>query len=159
MIVTLMAIIIGVVIAVPGTILPARRYLKPRHEKIFYSMLLIPIALIYIGFAYYYDNLEVMHAEVIGLGLFVIIAFVGQLISSKMIWIGYLAHAMWDIAHEIFFINLESLIPLTQTPTGYAVFCLVVDVIIACYVFQRCAVWDSEEQFIDSKGVNTTKSY
>ena len=154
MIVTLIAIIIGVVIAIPGTILPSRRYLKPRHEKTFYSMLLIPIALIYIGFAYYYDNLEAMHAEVIGLGLFVIIAFVGQLISSVMIWIGYLAHAMWDISHEIFLMNIEGQIPLTQTPTGYAVFCLVVDVIIAYYVYQRCAVWDPKEQEVDCKGVD-----
>ncbi len=54
MISTIIGVIVGIVVAIPLTIIPTKKFLRPRNEKIYYSLTLIPIALIYVGFSYYY---------------------------------------------------------------------------------------------------------
>ncbi|MCB1668588.1 MAG: DUF6010 family protein [Porticoccaceae bacterium] len=142
---TFIGLLIGIIVAIPGTIMPTRKFLKPKNEKIFYSLSLFPIALIYIGFAYYYGNLEVLHAEIIGVIIFLFFALAGQLIATWILIYGYLIHAVWDICHELFISGIGDAIPWTQVPTGYAAFCLAYDLIIAFYIFKRMALWDTDE--------------
>ncbi len=132
---------IGVIVAVPLTIMPTNKFLRPRNEKIFYSLTLIPIAFIYIGFSYYYGNLPALHAEIVGVIIFTVLALLSQFMSSWILVIAYVGHGVWDIFHEIFINGISDGIPWTQVPQGYAVFCLVYDVIIAVYVYKRLKTW------------------
>ncbi len=141
---TLTGIIVGLIIAFPGTILPTKRFLRPRHEKIFYSLTLIPIAFIYVGFAYYYGDLSAVHAEIIGVIIFLVFALLGQFMATSILIYGYILHALWDFFHEIFVMGIDARVPWTQVPSGYAAFCVTYDLIIAVYIYKRRLIWASD---------------
>lgn len=142
MTVNIIGLIVGIVIAIPGTIMPVRKFLGVRWEKTFFSLTLIPIALFYIGFSYYYGDLTALHAEIVGLIIFTALALLSQFLASWILVFAYVAHALWDLLHEIFVGAIGSAIPWTQVPTGYAAFCLAYDLIIAVYVYKRLRLWD-----------------
>ena len=139
----IIGLIIGIIVAIPGTIMPVRKYLGVHREKTFFSLTLIPIALIYIGFSYYYGDLSALHAEIVGLIIFSVLALLSQFLASWILVAAYVAHALWDLLHEIFFGAIGDAIPWTQVPQGYAAFCLAYDLIIAVYVYKRLRLWDS----------------
>ena len=138
---TIIGVIVGVIVAIPFTIMPIKKFLSPRNEKKFYSLTLIPIAIIYIGFSYYYGNLTALHAEIVGVIIFTVLALLSQFMSSWILVIAYLGHGVWDILHEIFVKGISDGVPWTQVPQGYAAFCLAYDVIIAVYVYKRLKTW------------------
>ena len=138
----IIGLIIGIIIAIPGTIMPVRKFLGPRGEKMFFSLTLIPIALFFIGFSYYYGNLTALHAEIVGLIIFTVLALLAQSIASWILIYAYVAHALWDLLHEIFVAEIAGIIPWTEVPAGYAAFCLAYDLIIAFYVYKRIPHWD-----------------
>jgi hypothetical protein len=135
-------LVIGFIIAIPCTIMPVRRFMSLSGEKIFFSLTLVPIALIYIGFAYYYGNLSALHAELVGLIIFTFLALLAQFMASWILVYAYIAHGLWDLLHEVFVAEIGSAIPWTEIPAGYAVFCLAYDLIIAVYVYKRMQLWD-----------------
>ena len=108
----------------------------------FFSLTLIPIALFFIGFSYYYGNLTALHAEIVGLIIFTVLALLAQLIASWILIYAYVAHALWDLLHEVFVADIAGVIPWTEVPAGYAAFCLAYDLIIAFYVYKRIPHWD-----------------
>lgn len=134
--------VIGVIVAIPMTIIPTRKFLKPRAEKAFYSLTLIPIALIYVGFVYYYGDLDAMHAEIVGVIIFAILALLAQFMATWILIHAYVLHAAWDVLHEVFVGSVGTAIPWAQVPMGYAAFCLVYDLIIAAYVYKRLSTWE-----------------
>jgi hypothetical protein len=138
-------LLIGIIIAV-GTIMPTKKFLRPRNEKAFYSLTLFPIALIYIGFSYYYGNLSALHAETVGVIIFLFLALLGQLMSSWILIYAYIIHAAWDVLHEIFVAGITHKIPWTEVPAGYASFCLAYDLIIAFYIYKRIRLWEDDEK-------------
>ncbi len=138
----IIGLLVGIIIAIPGTIMAVRRFLGPRGEKIFFSLTLIPIALFYIGFSYYYGDLTALHAEIVGLIIFTVLALLAQFMASWILVWAYVAHALWDVLHEVFVGMIGGAIPWTQVPAGYAAFCLAYDLIIAFYVYKRMQLWD-----------------
>ena len=138
----IIGLVVGIVIAIPGTIIPVRKFLSLRGEKIFFSLTLIPIALVYIGFSYYYGDLSALHAEMVGLIIFAVLALLAQFMASWILVVAYVAHAAWDVLHEVFVASIGGVIPWTEVPAGYAAFCLAYDLIIAVYVFRRMREWD-----------------
>lgn len=145
MTVNIIGLIIGIIVAIPGTIMPVRKFLGVRREKTFFSLTLIPIAMFYIGFSYYYGDLSALHAEIVGLIIFTVLALLAQFMASWILVAAYVVHGLWDVLHEIFVGAIGSAIPWTQVPTGYAAFCLAYDLIIAVYVYKRLQLWDSKE--------------
>ena len=141
---TIYGLIIGIIVAIPGTILPTRKFLSAKNERTFYSLSLFPIALVYIGFAYYYGNLAALYAEIVGVMIFMFFALLGQLLASKILVIGYIAHTVWDLMHEVFVAGIGDQVPWTEVPAGYAAFCLSYDLIIAFYIYQRASLWDGD---------------
>ena len=99
---TIIGIIVGFVVAIPLTIIPTNKFLRPRNEKKFYSLTLIPIALIYVGFSYYYGELPALHAEIAGVIIFAVLALLAQFMATWILIYAYLAHGLWDVLHEIF---------------------------------------------------------
>lgn len=139
---TAIAIIIGLIFVGPLTIIPTRKFLKPRIEKAFYTWILPLIALIYIGFSVYYQDFSVLPAEIAGVLIFTVFAVVARFWSSTWLAFGYLAHGVWDLAHEMFQPGLVEMTPWTPVPIGYAAFCLTYDVVVAGYVVKRRKSWD-----------------
>jgi hypothetical protein len=137
----IIGLIIGIIIAIPGTIMPVRRFLGPRGEKMFFSLTLIPIALFFIGFSYYYGDLSALHAEIVGLIIFTVLALLAQFLATWILIYAYVAHALWDLLHEVFVADIAGVIPWTQVPAGYAAFCLAYDLIIAVYIYKRMQLW------------------
>ena len=146
MISTIIGVIVGVIVAIPLTIIATKKFLRPRNEKIYYSLTLIPIALIYVGFSYYYGELSALRAEIIGVIIFTVLALLAQFMASWILVYAYLGHGLWDLFHEIFMTGIGDGIPWTQVPLGYAAFCLVYDVIIAVYVYKRQKLWVIDSQ-------------
>lgn len=145
MISALIGAVIGVIVAVPLTIVPVRRFLRPSKEKTFYSLTMIPIALIYIGFVYYYGELSALPAEILGVLIFTVLALLGQFVATVLLVYAYLAHGLWDIMHEVFVTSIGGVLSWTNVPQGYAAFCLVYDVIIAVYIYKRQKTWLIDE--------------
>jgi hypothetical protein len=143
---TIIGIIVGFIVAIPMTIIPTNKFLRPRNEKKFYSLTLIPIAFFFVGFAYYYGDLTALHAEITGVIIFVVLALLAQFMATWILIYAYLAHGLWDLLHEIFLAGIGDGIPWTQVPPGYAAFCLVYDVIIAVYIYKRQKLWASDSQ-------------
>jgi len=142
----LIGAVIGIIVSIPLTIVPTRRFLRPRHERAFYSLTLIPIAMIYIGFVYYYGDLDALYAEIAGVLLFTVFALWAQFSTAWILAVGYVAHAFWDILHEIFVTGAGLPFPWTDVPPGYAAFCFVYDLIIAVYIYQRYRLWEADRQ-------------
>jgi len=143
---TIIGIIIGFVVAIPLTIIPTKKFLQPATEQKFFALTLIPIALFYVGFAYYYGDLSALHAEIIGVIIFVVLALLAQFMATWILIYAYLAHGLWDLLHEILVAGISDGIPWTEVPPGYAAFCLVYDVIIAVYVYKRQKLWAKDSQ-------------
>jgi len=141
----LIGLLIGIVIALPGTIMPVRKFLGLRGEKMFFTLTLIPIALFYIGFGYYYGDLTALHAEIVGVIIFTVLALLAQFMASWILVYAYVVHGLWDVLHEIFVATIGGAIPWTQVPAGYAAFCLAYDLIVAAYIFRRMRLWDTRE--------------
>jgi hypothetical protein len=110
---------------------------------LYFAISLIPIAFIYIGFAYYYGVMDAVHAELVGVILFSVLALLAIQLNAKLLIYAYIAHAMWDVLHEVYMYGFSA-IPWTQVPMGYAVFCLAYDLIIAGYVWQRSPFWQRD---------------
>jgi hypothetical protein len=137
----IIGLIVGFLIAIPGTIMPVRRFLSVRGEKTFFSLTLIPIAMFYIGFSYYYGDLTALHAEIVGLVIFTVLALLSQFLASWILVYAYVAHGLWDVLHEVFLATIGGAIPWTRVPAGYAAFCLAYDVIVAVYIYRRLKTW------------------
>ena len=144
MLANVIGFLIGIIIAIPGTIFLTRKYLRPRHEMLFFAISLIPIALIYIGFAYYYGKLEAVDAEIVGVIIFTVLALLAIQLNPVILAYAYLAHAAWDVLHEVYVSNIGGVIPWSQVPMGYAAFCFAYDVIIAVYVWKRREIWQAD---------------
>ena len=136
-------LIIGFIIAIPGTIYLTRKFLRPRHEMLYFAISLVPIAIFYIGFAYYYGDLEAMHAEIVGVIIFSVLAIFAIQLHSAILVYAYIAHALWDVLHEVFVHGFTGL-PWSQVPMGYAAFCLAYDLIIAAYAWKRSEAWQAD---------------
>jgi hypothetical protein len=138
---TLIGAVIGFVVAIPITIVPTSKFLRPKTELTFYSLSLIPIALFYIAFCLYYGEPEALRAEVIGVIGFSVLALWSWFSATWILIWAYLLHALWDLIHEIPLAALDN-IHWSSVPAGYAAFCLVYDVIIAVYIYRRLDAWN-----------------
>jgi len=102
MVSTVIGLLVGIIIAILGTIMLTQRYLKPSTEKSFYALSLFPIALIYIGFIFYYGDTNALPSELFGVLVFLIFSLTAQFISIKILPMAYILHAAWDVLHEVF---------------------------------------------------------
>lgn len=100
-------------------------------EKKAFAFGLFIAALIYMGFAVFAGASSMWRAtELMGLGLFTLVAVLGLRVSAWFLAAGWLAHGLWD-----------ALLHLTQhasfVPDWYPVVCLSFDLIVAAYIAVR----------------------
>ena len=133
---------IGVLAAI-GTVTISRARFSPRFEHIFFALLLIPIAAMYLAFVEYFGDHSALRLEVYGVALFAGLGLLGLRLPALLI-IGYALHGAWDLAHEAFLYlgaapgDVRS---VTAIPLAYGVFCAAYDWCMAGYFLTRQAAW------------------
>ena len=135
-------IVIGVLAAV-GTVTISRARLSPRVEHVFFALLLIPVAAIYLAFLGYFGDAPAFRAEGSAVAAFVVLALLG-LRLPVLLMLGYGLHGAWDLVHEIG-VLLDSApgasSPLTNIPLAYGVFCAAYDWYMVGYFSTRWTAW------------------
>jgi hypothetical protein len=133
---------IGVLAAI-GTVTISRARFSPRIEHIFFALLLIPIAAMYLAFAEYFGDHSALRLEVYAVALFIGLGLSGLRFPALLV-LGYALHGAWDLFHEA----LLYLAPapgdvrsVTAIPLAYGVFCAAYDWCMAGYFFTRRAAW------------------
>jgi len=133
---------IGVLAAI-GTVTISRARFSPRIEHIFFALLLIPIAAMYLAFADYFGDHSTLRLEVYAVALFTGLGLSGLRFPALLV-LGYALHGAWDLFHEA----LLYLAPapgdvrsVTAIPLAYGVFCAAYDWCMAGYFFTRRAAW------------------
>jgi len=133
---------IGVLAAI-GTVTISRARFSPRIEHIFFALLLIPIAAMYLAFADYFGDHSALRLEVYAVALFTGLGLSGLRFPALLV-LGYALHGAWDLFHEA----LLYLAPaagdgrsVTAIPLAYGVFCAAYDWCMAGYFFTRRAAW------------------
>jgi len=135
-------LVIGVLAAI-GSVTISRARFSPRVEHIFFALLLIPIAAMYLAFLSYFGDHSALRYETYAVGGFAVLGLLGLRLPALLV-LGYALHGGWDLAHETW-VHLNAggggARPLTNIPLAYGVFCAAYDWWMAGYFFTRRAVW------------------
>jgi hypothetical protein len=133
---------IGVLAAI-GAVKFSRARFSPRTEHIFFALLLIPIAAMYLAFLAYFGDHAALRLEAYAVALFAALGLSGLRLPALLL-LGYALHGAWDLIHEVLLYHGPASAgarSLTAIPLAYGVFCAVFDWCMAAYFFTRQAVW------------------
>ncbi len=123
------AFIIGIFISIAVIVYFKKARLE--NSKFAYSILLFTFPLYYFVFAIYGNDYAALPFEFIGGLLFFIIAISALKLNYSyklfLLAIGYILHAVYDVIHNLFFVNLG-------TPIWWPEFCGTIDIILGLYL-------------------------
>lgn len=134
------------ILAALGVIAISRQRFTPRVEPIFFGLLLIPIAAIYLAFSAYFGASASWRNEGLAIAGFALLGFIGIRFPLVLI-LGYVLHGAWDLLHEATTLSggpQPAASVLTAIPLAYGVFCAAYDWYIAGYFLIRRAHWGSD---------------
>lgn len=135
-------LVIGVLAGI-GTVTISRSRFSPRAEHIFFSLLLVLIAAMYLAFVAYFGDYSTLRTEAYAVAVFAGLGLLGLRLPALLV-LGYVLHGGWDLAHELW-VHLGTgaggAWPLTHIPLAYGVFCAAYDWYMAGYFFTRRAAW------------------
>jgi uncharacterized protein DUF6010 len=135
-------LVIGALAAI-GSVTISRSRFSPRVEHIFFALLLIPIAAMYLAFLAYFGEYSTLRPEACAVAVFAVLGLLGLRFPALLV-LGYALHGGWDLAHEIWVhlgAGTGSARPLTDIPLAYGVFCAAYDWGMAGYFFTRRTAW------------------
>jgi hypothetical protein len=135
-------LVIGVLAAL-GSVTISRSRFSPRVEHIFFALLLVLIAAMYLAFVAYFGDYSTLRSEAWAAAVFAALGLLG-LQSPALLVLGYALHGGWDLAHEMWGhlgAGAGGARPLTDIPLAYGVFCAAYDWYMAGYFFTRRAAW------------------
>ena len=133
---------IGVLAAV-GAVMISRARFSPRFEHIFFALLLIPIAAIYLAFVAYFGDHSGLRLEAYAVALFAVLGVLGLRLPALLL-LGYALHGAWDLFHEVLLYPgpaSAGFRSVTAIPLAYGVFCAAFDWCMAAYFYTRLAAW------------------
>jgi hypothetical protein len=135
---------IGVVAAF-GAVTISRARFSPRSEHIFFVLLLIPIAAMYLVFVAYFGDHSALRLEAYAVALFAVLGLSGLRLPALLL-LGYALHGAWDLLHEVLLYHGPAsagagVRSVTAIPLAYGVFCAAFDWCMAAYFFTRQAAW------------------
>jgi hypothetical protein len=133
---------IGVLAAV-GAVMITRARFSPRTEHIFFALLLIPIAAMYLAFLAYFGDHSALRLEAYAVALFAVLGLLGLRLPALLL-LGYALHGAWDLLHEVWLYHgppSAGVRSVTAIPLAYGVFCAAFDWCMAGYFFTRQAAW------------------
>jgi hypothetical protein len=135
-------LVIGVLAAI-GSVTISRSRFSPRAEHIFFALLLVLIAAVYLAFVAYSGDYSTLRLEALAVAVFAGIGLLGLRLPALLI-VGYALHGGWDLAHEIWMhlgTGTGGAWPLTDIPLAYGVFCAAYDWYMAAYFYGRRPAW------------------
>jgi len=134
-------LVIGVLAAI-GSVTISRSRFSPRVEHIFFALLLVVIAAMYLAFVGYFGDGSTLRPEAWAVAVFAALGILGLRVPALVV-LGYALHGGWDLAHEIgvHLGGAGGARPLTEIPLAYGVFCAAYDWYMAGYFFTRRAAW------------------
>src|SRR5215212_3122550 len=135
-------LVIGAVAAI-GSVTISRSRFSPRVEQIFFALLLVPIAAMYLAFVAHFGDFSTLPVEAAAVAAFAVLGLLGLRFPAVLV-LGYVLHGGWDLVHEIW-VHLGTgaggARPLTEIPLAYGAFCAAYDWGMAGYFFTRRAAW------------------
>ena len=136
-------ICIGLVATV-GSIAITRKRFSSKSEQIFYGLLLVPIACMYLAFTDYFNQADAWRHQLWAVAVFVLLGVLGGRWSILLI-LGYFLHGLWDFVHELrAHTGLDlGTIKWTEIPLAYGSFCAAYDWGVAVYFFSRRLEWNA----------------
>ena len=135
-------LVIGLLAAI-GTVTISRSRFSPRVEHIFFALLLVLIAAMYLAFVAYFGDYSRLRPEACAVAVFAVLGLLGLRFPALLV-LGYALHGGWDLAHEIWAhlgAGAGGARPFTDIPLAYGVFCAAYDWYMARYFFTRLAAW------------------
>jgi len=133
-------LVIGVLAAI-GSVTISRSRFSPRVEHIFFALLLVLIAVMYLAFVAHFGDDSTLRPEAWAVALFASLGLLGLRLPALLV-LGYALHGVWDLAHEIWVhLGAGGARPFTEIPLAYGVFCAAYDWCMAGYFFTRRAAW------------------
>jgi hypothetical protein len=136
----IMTLYVGVgVLAAIGTVTIGRSRFSSRVQQGFISLLLVPVALMYLVFVSYFHAPSALRPEGYAVLGFVTLGILGVRFPVFLI-LGYALHGAWDLAHEVAVHTSASVGAtgsLTAIPLAYGAFCAAYDWCIAGYFSLR----------------------
>jgi len=96
------------------------------EKRLIGALTLVGIPFIYIGFSW--NHLPSLILSIFGVALFVALAYLGYKNNFIIVVIGLALHGFWDLLFP--FVS-------NAAPTGYNIFCLTVDFLLAFYFYFR----------------------
>ena len=119
-------------------IMACGKWLHFDRDRSYYPTILMVIALAYLLLAVLDGRSDVILAEFLFASLFIVGAILGSLYSNQLVAILLIAHGLFDLIHPYLVAN-------EAVPGWYALFCLVVDLLLGLWVL-----------YLDSRGVLPT---
>ena len=134
-------IVIGVLAAL-GTIAISKVWFSPKVEQIFFGLLLVPVAAMYLAFTSFFGATGAWRHEAIAVALFAVMGVLGVRIPV-LLMLGYALHGAWDLVHEAVHAGCcrGRAHNLTAIPLAYGAFCAAYDWYMACYFYSRRDQW------------------
>ena len=133
-------LVIGLLAAI-GSVTISRSRFSPRVEHIFFALLLVLIAAMYLAFVAYFGDYSRLRPEACAVAVFAVLGLLGLRFPALLV-LGYALHGGWDLAHEIWVhLGAGGARPLTDIPLAYGVFCAAYDWYMAGYFFTRREAW------------------
>jgi len=135
-------VVIGVLAAI-GTVTVTRSQFSPRVERMFFALVLIPVAGMYLTFVGYYGDASTLRLELYGIAGFVALALLGLRFLPLLV-LGYLLHGAWDLVHEVAMRAGAEAVGarrFSDIPLAYGVFCAAYDWLVAGYFVTRREAW------------------
>jgi hypothetical protein len=148
-VIAILYLVIGIM-AARGTICIFRKILSPKAEQIFYAMLLIVVAALYLAFAAYFGAATAWQLETTVVVAFIAMGLLGVRLPFALI-IGYSLHGLWDLLHELQAHGGHSAFEpgkLTAIPLAYGFFCAAFDFYMAAYFYRRRVEWSTARKAI-----------
>lgn len=138
----LLYLVIGALAAV-GSVTVSRSRFSPRVEHVFFALLLLPIAAMYLAFVAYFGDRSALRPEAYAVAVFAALGLLGLRFPALLV-LGYALHGAWDLAHEVW-VHLGAgaggARSFTDIPLAYGAFCAAYDWCMAGYFFTRRAAW------------------
>jgi hypothetical protein len=138
----LLYLVIGALAAI-GSVTISRSRFSPRAEHVFFALLLLPIAGMYLAFVAYFGDHAALRPEAYAVAVFAALGLLGLRFPALLV-LGYALHGGWDLAHEAW-VHLGAgaggARSFTDIPLAYGAFCAAYDWGMAGYFFTRRAAW------------------
>jgi hypothetical protein len=129
-------------LAAAGSVAIARKVFSAKAEQIAFGLFLIPVAGFYLACTSHFRTESAWRLESAAVAAFALLGVLGTRVTGVLV-IGYVAHGLWDLLHEL---QAHAGVDLpmgrgTEIPLAYGAFCATFDWVMAAYFYTRRRAW------------------